>query len=176
MKISRLIKLGSIFVFLAVACIQSAIAQDFNFTIEPGSLTLVPGQSASFVISVTPFGGFTNQVTFTATNLPSGVTVSFSPETVNSPGTSLLTLNATTNAANGAFTLELTATGGGISHMASGGVSVSFGLFADLLRGVSRHRHGHQYGIAVYPQRQYSPERLLLWDRQFQRPVSAHQP
>jgi uncharacterized repeat protein (TIGR01451 family) len=113
---------------LFLAVVRSAIAQDFNFTLEPKSLTLVPGQSASFVVTVTPFGGFTNEVTLSVTNLPFGVTANFSPQTLTPPGTSLLTLNATTNAANGSFMLDLTAIGGGITNMASSSVSVSFGL------------------------------------------------
>jgi len=40
----------------------------------------------------------------------------------------LLTLNATTNASNGSFTLALSAAGGGITNTASSSVSVSFGL------------------------------------------------
>src|ERR1700678_2239505 len=128
MKILRLIKTGSFFFFLAVAFIQSAIAQDFTFTLEPQTLTLVPGQTASFVIYLTPLNGFTNPVTFSATNLASGVTATFYPQPVVPPGTSLLTLTAATNATTGDFSLELAATGGGITHTLTNNVSVSFGL------------------------------------------------
>ncbi|HUD48082.1 MAG TPA: carboxypeptidase regulatory-like domain-containing protein [Candidatus Baltobacteraceae bacterium] len=129
MNILRLKKAGLFIFLLAAAFIQVATAQDFTFSIQPSSLTLVPGQSSSFVVTVTPFDGFTNQVTLSISNLPSGVTATFSPQTITSPpGTSLLTLNATTNAATGSFTLGLVATGGGITNYATSSVSVSFGL------------------------------------------------
>src|ERR1700677_514907 len=113
---------------LVLALAGAASAQNFTFTLEPSTLTLVPGQSASFVISLTPLDGFTNAVTLSVSNLPSGVTASFSPQTLTPPGTSLLTLDATTNASNGSFTLGLIAAGGGITNSASSSVSVSFGL------------------------------------------------
>lgn len=113
---------------LVMAFAATVSAQNFTFTMEPSSLTLVPGQSASFVISLTPLNGFTNPVTLSVSTLPSGVTAVFSPQTLTPPGTSLLTLNATTNAANGTFTLNVTGTGGGITNTTSSSVSVSFGL------------------------------------------------
>jgi uncharacterized repeat protein (TIGR01451 family) len=128
MKILRLKNAVLLTAFLALGFIQMATAQNFTFTIEPDSLTLVPGQSASFVVSLTPLDGFTNQVTLSVSNLPSGVTATFSPQTLTPPGTSLLTLAATTNASNGSFTLGLSAAGGGITNTASSSVSVSFGL------------------------------------------------
>jgi len=115
-------------VSLAVGLVRTATAQDFTFTIQPSSLTLVPGQSASFVVYLSPLDGFTNEVTLSATNLPAGVTATFSPQTLTPPGTSLLTLEATTNASTGSFSLGLTAVGGGITNAASSTVSVSFGL------------------------------------------------
>ena len=44
------------------------------------------------------------------------------------PGTSVLTLSATTNAALGAFTLDVTGVGGGITNTTSSSVTVNFGL------------------------------------------------
>jgi uncharacterized repeat protein (TIGR01451 family) len=128
MKMVRLKTVGSFVFFLALAFTQAAIAQDFSLNIQPGSLTLVPGQSASFVVALTPIGGFTNPVTLSVTNLPAAVTATFSPQTLTPPGTSLLTLSATTNATDGSFELGLTAIGGGITNTATSSVSVSFGL------------------------------------------------
>jgi uncharacterized repeat protein (TIGR01451 family) len=113
---------------LVMGFAQKATAQNFSFTIEPSSLTLVPGQSASFVVSLTALDGFTNEVTLSVSNLPTSVTASFSSPTLTPPGTSLLTLEATTNASTGSFTLDLSAAGGGITNTATSSVSVSFGL------------------------------------------------
>ena len=112
----------------ALALAGGAAAQDFTLTLEPNSLTLIPGQSASFVISMAPIGGFNQPVTLSVSNLPPGVTASFSPQTLTPPGTSVLSLTATTNAVNGSFLLGLSATGGGITNTVSSSVLVSFGL------------------------------------------------
>ncbi len=115
--------------FAAVLALAGgAAAQDFTITLEPDSLTLIPGQSASFVISMAPIGGFDQPVTLSASNLPPGVTATFSPQTLTPPGTSVLSLTATTNAVNGSFLLGLSAAGGGITNTVSSSVLVSFGL------------------------------------------------
>jgi uncharacterized repeat protein (TIGR01451 family) len=130
MKTLRLIKVGAriLFLFLAVGFIQSVMAQNFTTTIEPGTLTLVPGESASFVITLTAEDGFTNAVTLTATNLVQGVTAQFAPNPLTPTGTSILTLTAATNADTGSFEMEVIAVGGGITNMIQGEVKVSFGL------------------------------------------------
>src|ERR1700694_1523861 len=84
---------------LAAALAQSVAAQNFTLTLQPNSLTLIPAKSAAFVVYLKPLNGFTSQVALAVGALPSGVTASFSPNPVTLPGTSLLTLNAATNAA-----------------------------------------------------------------------------
>jgi uncharacterized repeat protein (TIGR01451 family) len=117
-----------LFLCFSLGLAMPATAQNFNFTIEPGTLTLVPGQTASFVVSLTPLNGFTNVVSLTNGPLPSGVTATYSPQSLTPPGTSLLTLNATTNATVGSFTLSIIASGGGITNTTSSSVTVNFGL------------------------------------------------
>jgi hypothetical protein len=114
---------------IALVLTNVAIAQDFTLTMQPSSLvTLIPGQSVSFVISMTPVDGFNSQVTLSTTNLPTGVTASFSPSQLTPPGTSLLQVSAATNAQLGSFTLNVTAVGGGLTNTTSGSVTVDFGL------------------------------------------------
>ncbi|HEX3716587.1 MAG TPA: hypothetical protein VH595_01355 [Verrucomicrobiae bacterium] len=113
---------------LVLGLTNTASAQNFNFTLQPDTLTLNPDQSSSFLISVSPTGGFTNPVTFSVSNLPSGITASFSPNPVNPPGTTLLTLDASSDAATGSSTLYITGEGGGITNMTTGTVTVNFGL------------------------------------------------
>jgi uncharacterized repeat protein (TIGR01451 family) len=128
MKMLRSRGAALLFLCVLLGIAMPATAQNFTFTIEPGSLTLVPGQTASFVISLTPLNGFTNAVSLTNGPLPTGVTATYSPQSLTPPGTSLLTLNATTNAAVGSFTLTLIASGGGITNTTSSSVTVNFGL------------------------------------------------
>ena len=53
---------------------------DFSIAAAPGSASVIAGQSTQFMLTVTPTGGFANNVTFSC--LPvSGITCSFSPAT-----------------------------------------------------------------------------------------------
>ena len=108
--------------------VATAAAQNFTLTIQPNSVELVPGQASSFVVSSTPVGGFNTNITFSVGTLPSGVTAVFQPNTLKPPGTTLLTLTAATNATVGSFTLNISASGGGITNTTSSSVSVNFGL------------------------------------------------
>ncbi len=62
------------------------IVTDFNFTLASsttGSQTVEPGQIASYAFSVQPIAGsFTFPITLSATGLPPGATVTFTPQTI----------------------------------------------------------------------------------------------
>lgn len=108
--------------------LKAIAAPDFTLTVEPSTLTLVPGQQSSLLISVSPLDGFSNQVALATGDLPAGVTGRFSPQTIQPPGASVLTLTAATNAAVGTFSLSVAASGGGMTNTASSSVLVNFGL------------------------------------------------
>src|SRR5271169_565870 len=110
---------------LATALAQTLAAQDFTLTLQPSSVTLIPDKTASFLVSLTPLAGFTSRVELAVGTLPSGVSASFSPNPVTLPGTSVLTLSATTNAALGSFTLNITGVGGGVTNTTSSSVTVN---------------------------------------------------
>jgi hypothetical protein len=42
--------------------------------IRPGTLTLIPGKPAAFVVSLTPLNGFASAVLLSAGGLPAGIT------------------------------------------------------------------------------------------------------
>jgi hypothetical protein len=113
---------------LALALARAASAQNFTLTLQPSTVTLIPNQNASFVVSMTALNGFTSQVALAVETLPFGVTAQFSPAALTPPGTSILTLSAATNAALGSFTLNISASGGGITNTTSSSVTVNFGL------------------------------------------------
>jgi uncharacterized repeat protein (TIGR01451 family) len=116
---------------LLLAILPTAMAQNFSMTLQPNMLTLAPGSSSSFVVSLAPLAGFTNSVTLSVVALPSGVTATFSPNPITPPGTVLLTLTATENATVGSFVLDINGVGGGITNTTSSSVTVNFGLVPD---------------------------------------------
>jgi hypothetical protein len=71
---------------------------DFSLAAAPPCATVLAGQSAQFMLTVTPAGGFGENVTFTCSPM-SGVTCTFNPAVVTpSNGTASTTLTVTTSA------------------------------------------------------------------------------
>ena len=67
----------------------------FTLSANPTSRTVAQGGSASYTITVTSVGGFSNSVALSASNLPTGTTASFNPTSVTPTGNSTLTLTTT---------------------------------------------------------------------------------
>ena len=99
--------------------VGSAATPDYSLTASPSSQTVTQGGSTSYSASVNPTGGFTGQVSFTASGLPAGASASFSPN----PATSSSTMNITTSSTTptGTYTVNITGASGTLSH----GTSVS---------------------------------------------------
>jgi uncharacterized protein (TIGR03118 family) len=71
---------------------------DFSFGANPSTATVRAGQSTQFMLTVTPAGGFANNVTFSCSPI-TGITCTFNPAMVNpAPGTASTTLAVTTSA------------------------------------------------------------------------------
>jgi len=77
---------------------------------------LLQGGSTALTLKTTVANGFNATISLSASGLPGGVTAVFSPPSLAAPGagSSILTLNAAANAWTGAYTIRITATGGGL--------------------------------------------------------------
>ena len=106
----------------------ASAAGDFQLLVTPADQLLPPGGSVAFLIQVGSVGGFADEVTLTVGDLPDGVTFQLSDDTVTPPASVHLTLIASEEAEVGAFPIVVTGTGGGITHQATGSVTVDFGL------------------------------------------------
>jgi len=111
---------------------------DFSISASPNSLSLtLPSSgstSATSTIRVTSINGFSSQVSLSASwvgTTPSGVTCSFSKNTVTPPSngqdSSILTITASSSASTGSFTLRVTGTSGSLTHYADITVVISYG-------------------------------------------------
>ncbi|HUK51278.1 MAG TPA: CFI-box-CTERM domain-containing protein, partial [Terriglobales bacterium] len=58
---------------------------DFGISVSPQDVSVQPGGSGSVTITVSSINGFSNPVTLTSNDAPSGVTVSFSPSQITPP-------------------------------------------------------------------------------------------
>ena len=87
---------------------------DFALTSSPQALSVDQGASASTTVAVTPSNGFSGNVSFSASGLPTGVTAAFSP--ASSAASSTLTLTAGSAAATGSAMITVTGTSGSLTH------------------------------------------------------------
>lgn len=94
-------------------------APTFSLSASAGSMTTAPGSSANLTLTTTPNSTFNSSITFSLSGLPSGVTAQFLPSSVvSAPGAAatLVTFSASAAAVPKAYSLVLTAVGGGITQ------------------------------------------------------------
>lgn len=85
------------------------------------------GANATFTVSSLKVPSFGGSVTLSATGLPSGITVSFSPSSITPPANSTMTVSADSSTASGTYTLNLVGTSGSSVYTAPFVVKVTGG-------------------------------------------------
>lgn len=85
---------------------------DFSITITPSSQTISAGNTTSFTINSKAISGFNQPISLTATANPvnSGLTTSFSNNTIMPGANTTLTVNTAANLSPSSFTITITAT------------------------------------------------------------------
>jgi hypothetical protein len=78
----------------AVTVTVSAVPPSFAFSASPATLSVTAGQSGTSTLTITPAGGFSQQVSFACSGLPAKAACSFSPSTIT-PGASAVTTTLT---------------------------------------------------------------------------------
>ena len=126
---------------------------DFTVAVSPGSETVAPNATASYTVSISPSGGFSEDVTLTVTGLPSGATGSFSVNPVaGGSGSSGLTVSAISGTMpTGTYTLTITAKStSGKAHTATATLVVGTPDFAiSATPGSISVRHGSKTSYTV---------------------------
>src|SRR6516162_4957809 len=91
---------------------------DFTISAAPTSVSLAQGAQGTSTITTTVSGGFNNAISLSASGVPSGTTVSFSPNPIPAPGsgTSNMTIAVGSSTATGTYSITVTGSGGGIQH------------------------------------------------------------
>jgi PKD repeat protein len=109
---------------------------DFDISVSPSANTVLPGQSSTFSVTVSPRSGFNGPVTLSVgseSGFPTGITSGgFSPASITGSGTSTLTMNTTTSSAPYALSLTITGTSGTLTHTGSTTLLVNLGPPASL--------------------------------------------
>jgi subtilase family serine protease len=103
-------------------------APDFAISASPAALSLAASTAGNATITTTVSGGFNAAIALSATGVPTGASVSFTPASIAAPGsgTSTMTVNAGTAAA-GTYTITVTGSGGTKTHTTSISLTVTSG-------------------------------------------------
>ena len=95
-------------------------ANDFTISAAPASVSVVRGSHGGSTITTTVSGGFNHAISLSvsASGVPSGTTVSFSPTPIAAPGSgsSAMTIVVGSSTAVGTYRITVTGSGGGIQH------------------------------------------------------------
>jgi hypothetical protein len=92
-----------------------AAGPDFGLAVNPASLTVNSGTNSASTITVTPLNGLNAVYTLSVSNLPNGISATFT-NNPNTGGQSLLTLTASNNVVSGTTNVTVIAMAGLISH------------------------------------------------------------
>jgi subtilase family serine protease len=107
---------GSITEVATVSLSVTKPASGYTISASPTSISIARGSSGTSTITTTISAGFDSAISLSATGYPTGVTVSFSPETIRKPGsgTSTMKVKVGKGVALGNHTLTINATGAGV--------------------------------------------------------------
>ncbi|MCU1657694.1 MAG: hypothetical protein JWO57_2350 [Pseudonocardiales bacterium] len=97
---------------------------DFSLAVNPSSASVSTGSAATYSVTVSGSNGFKSPVTLSASGLPAGATVAFSPNP-NTTTTSTLTVQTSSSTAPGTYTLTIAGVGGSLSHSITAGLTVA---------------------------------------------------
>ncbi len=115
-------------VFKFDAC-TGGLGPDFEMTSAPESQAICAPAQASYDLAVIPHFGFSDPVDFSANFTPASVmTSTFSVDPVVPPGSTVLTVGNTGNAAEGHYDIEVTGTAPTKTHSITVGLDVYAGL------------------------------------------------
>lgn len=101
--------------------VSAAATTDFTLSLSPATVTILPGNSGSTTVKTKADSGYSHALKLTATNLPTGVKLSFSPARIPAPGTgsSAADLTVSSSAATGTYSIHVTASDGTNSRSAT---------------------------------------------------------
>ena len=95
---------------------RTVTVADFSLSATPASRSILAGASTTYTATVTAGAGFTGTVTFNVTGLPPGATASFSPASVNTSGSTTLSVATAGSTPAASYPLTITATSGPLTH------------------------------------------------------------
>ncbi|MFZ1007509.1 MAG: hypothetical protein WAN65_11765, partial [Candidatus Sulfotelmatobacter sp.] len=102
-----------------------ATVNDFALQVTPSSQSLPQSGSVGYNVTSATTSGSAQSIAFSVGNLPSGVTAFFTPTSVESGGSSNLTISASSSATLGTYTIVIIGTGTSASHSVQTSLTVA---------------------------------------------------
>jgi subtilisin-like proprotein convertase family protein len=110
----------------------NAPSTGFTLDVTPDAQTVCQPNNAQFTVNIGSTGGFSGNVTLSASGVPSGASASFSVNPVAAPGTSILTISGTGSVAPGTYNITVTGTGSSGSQSETVALTISAGAPAQV--------------------------------------------
>jgi len=103
-----------------VSITVNSIPAGFSLSASPSTRNIKRGAQTNYTVNVTPSGGFNGSVTFSVSSvLPTGTSVSFNPQSVNTSGSSTITVGTSSTTSTGTYVLTITGTSGSLQRTTS---------------------------------------------------------
>jgi len=103
---------------MQMVAFRTPIVGSFTISASPSSLTVGTGNQGTSTITTAVSGGFNSAITLSASGVPTGTTVSFSPNPIAAPGSgnSTMTIVVGSNTPSGTYPITVTGSGGGVQQ------------------------------------------------------------
>lgn len=103
-----------------------AARSNFQLRLSSTTLTVAPGKSAAATAVITTSNGFNSSVSLSATGLPAGMTIMFSPSSLPAPGAGQpgMTITTSPSLSAGTYVVAVSAKGAGMTQVANLTVNV----------------------------------------------------
>jgi subtilisin-like proprotein convertase family protein len=98
-----------------IVAAASSFSASFNRTAGEQNKGICTSSSVSYVIDYVTYAGFAGFTNFSVTGQPAGTTVTFSPASLTTTGSTTMTISNTASAAPGFYSMIVTATSGAVT-------------------------------------------------------------
>jgi hypothetical protein len=136
----------------------TAATSDFSLGASPSSLTVAQGSSGTSTVSTAVTAGSAQTVSLSASGLPAGTSVGFSPASVTAGGSSTMSVAVGAGTAAGTYSITVTATGTTATHTTTVSLTVTAAATSDFSLGASPSSltvvgsNSTAYAVTITPQ------------------------
>jgi hypothetical protein len=129
----------------------TGVGQDFSLTLgSQATTTVLPGQTATYAVTIAPGGGFSQTVGLSCSGAPAQATCSVSPSSVKLSGSAATaTVTVTTTGTSAGLTQPINAPDGNISGSLASSGALGLSMLLSLAGGRKANRSRLLYGLAV---------------------------